>query len=115
MNTLLFSLLVATATPAVSPATAVEPIITRSYLEDSRLDLVVANLEKERTIVSLTDLDGKNEFFRERISDHNGYRVSLNLKELPAGRYIVSVEKGDTVRRQVILKNDAGTMCSDWK
>ncbi len=116
MKSLLFALALSTAAPAVATATTVEPLITRTLIEEGRLEITLANLEQERTIVRLTDLNNRTEFFSDRIKNHNGYGVCLSIDELPAGRYMLSVEKGDTIRRQVILKTDAGTtMCSDWK
>ncbi|PPK85249.1 hypothetical protein CLV84_2141 [Neolewinella xylanilytica] len=113
MKSLLFALALATTVPAT--ATTVEPLITRSFVEDNRLELVLANLEQERTVVRLTNLDQDIEYFSDRVKHHNGYGVSLSLDKLPAGRYVLSVEKGDTVRRQVILKTETGTRCSAWK
>ncbi len=118
MNTLLFSFLLCTSGPAATPPAdlaAVEPLITRSFVAAGRIDLTIANLEKEVTVVKLTSLSTDETLFRQRITNHNGYSVSLCLKEVPEGRYVISVEKGDTLRRQVVLKTETGVLCSDWK
>ncbi|MGB3799700.1 MAG: hypothetical protein WA952_07775 [Lewinella sp.] len=115
MKSLLFAFVLASSVPAVATAATVEPLITRTFIEEDRLEITLANLEQERTTVRLTDLNNHTEYFSERIKNHNGYGVCLSLDQLPEGRYVLSVQKGDTVRRQVVLKTATGTMCSDWK
>ena len=115
MNTLLFALVLSSAAPGFSAATVVEPIITRSLVDEHRLEITLANLEQQLTVVRLTDLDQSTEYFSNRIKNHNGYGVCLSLTDIPEGRYVLSVEKGDTVRKQVILKTEKGVMCSEWK
>ena len=115
MNTLLFAFVLASAAPTFSPATGAEPMITRSNVAEHRLEVTLANLEQQLTVVRLTDLDQNTEFFSNRIKNHNGYGICLSLTDIPEGRYVLSVEKGDTVRKQVILKTETGVMCSDWK
>lgn len=115
MKTLLFSLLLCATASATAATSAVEPLITRTTVDAHRLDVTLANLEQATTTVRLTNLDEDAVFFEERIRQHNGYAVSLSLDDLPAGRYVLSVTKGDVVRSQVILKSDTGIMCSAWK
>ena len=119
MKTLLFAFALSASVFApvaigAAPLT-VEPIITRSTVQAERLELTLANLEQELTVVRLTNLDDDFVYYSDRIRNHNGFGVSLDLKELPAGRYVLSVRKGDVSRSQVILKNERGVMCSDWK
>lgn len=109
-----FFLLLGTCVPAFAFA-PVEPLITRSSVEDSRLALTLANLEQDRTVVQLYNFVTNETLYSKVVRNHNGFSVSLSLKELPEGRYIVCVKKGDTVRRQVILKTEAGIQCSAWK
>ncbi len=115
MKSLIFALALSFVVPAAATAATVEPIITRSSVEENRLEITLANLEQERTILRLTDLDTRADFFTDRIKDHNGYGICLSLDEIPEGRYVLSVEKGDITRRQVILKTKTGIMCSAWK
>ncbi|WP_116125413.1 hypothetical protein [Lewinella sp. IMCC34183] len=124
MKPLLFSLLIAlvaaplsASVPAPMPAlaTAVNPLITRSSLGDNALMLTLANLEQTRTKVKLSSLSTGAVYFRDIVNKHNGYCINLILDDLPEGRFVLSVEKEDVLRRQVILKTANGVMCSDWK
>lgn len=92
-----------------------EPLIVRSYVTVAGLDLTIANLEQEVTSVTLTDLKGNKKYFSEVVRKHNGYSWSIGLHDLPEGRYCLTVKKGETVRKQVVLKTETGTMCSEWK
>ncbi len=114
MKSLLFFLLLGTCVPAFASA-PVEPLITRSHVADTHLSLRLANLEQDRTLVKLYDLDTKKTIFRQVVKDHNGFSINLSLEQLPEGRYVISVEKGDTLRRQVLRKTKTGIQCSDWK
>jgi hypothetical protein len=115
MRAILFICLLGTCVPALASAAAAEPLITRSTVEDNRISLMLANLEQQRVHVTLTDLRNDRELLHRHVSKHNGYRTQLNLDQLDNGRYVITVEKGKTVRRQVILKTDEGLMCSAWK
>ena len=115
MKTLLFAFALSASALASAASHAVEPIITRSTVQAERLELTLANLQQELTVVTLTNLDDDLTYYSDRIRNHNGFGVSLDLRELPAGRYVLSVRKGDVSRSQVILKNELGVMCSDWK
>ena len=68
----------------------------------STLKLSMVNLQLEKTVVTLHDLSSNESLYKEVIQDHNGYRMALNLNELPTGRYVLSVKKGDTHKRQVV-------------
>lgn len=98
-----------------TPATAGEPLIVRSHLAEGGLELMIANLEQETTVVTLTSLTTNRVLFNDRIRKHNGYSYNINLDELHYGRYVLAVKKGDAVRQQVILVNGRGVSCSDWK
>lgn len=104
----------ALASPA-APATAGEPLIVRSHLAEGGLELMIANLEQETAVITLTSLTTNRVLFNDRIRKHNGYSYNINLDELHYGRYVLAVKKGDTVRKQVILVNGRGVACSEWK
>ncbi|MEM9527091.1 MAG: hypothetical protein AAGA31_10800, partial [Bacteroidota bacterium] len=74
-----------------------------------------ANLEKEKTMVQLINLDSDREVFTDQIRKHNGYRYKLQLDQLSHGRYLLKVKKGKTLRQQVLLVTGNGILCSDWK
>jgi hypothetical protein len=122
MKNLLFSafafLFLATATATATPAavnTVGEPFIVRSHVAEGGLEVLIANLQRETATITLTSLTTKRELFKDHIRKHNGYSYNLNLDELHHGRYILAVKKGDTVRKQVILVNSKGALCSQWK
>ncbi|NJB85980.1 hypothetical protein GGR26_001748 [Lewinella marina] len=116
MFTLLLSLILSTGAPAIElPNPDAEPLITRSVVYDDRIELTVANLEKERTLIRLLDYETEAVHFAQRIDDHNGYTIHLSLEKLPKGRYVISVQKGDTERQQIVKKTDVGIICSGWK
>ncbi|MFT5998381.1 MAG: hypothetical protein ACI81P_000834 [Neolewinella sp.] len=111
-------LFLATATATAAPAvvtTVGEPLIVRSHLAEGGLEVIIANLQQETATITLTSLTTDRELFNDRIRKHNGYSYSLNLDELHHGRYILAVKKGKTTRKQVILVNSKGAMCSEWK
>ncbi|MEM6772261.1 MAG: hypothetical protein AAF597_16925 [Bacteroidota bacterium] len=100
---------------AAGAANPDEPMIVRSQMGIMGLEVILANLQQTSTRITLTSLDTEKEYFSDVVRKHNGYSWNLKLDELPKGRYLLSVKKGDTLRRQVILKTKAGVMTSDWK
>ncbi|CAH1002398.1 hypothetical protein LEM8419_03292 [Neolewinella maritima] len=125
MKTLLFVCLLCAAAVSANPApqqgvaaptakAAVEPLITRTMVVDQQLGIVLANLERVRTRVSITRMGSGEAIFQKHIKRHNGYSAMLNLKHLDDGRYVITVKKGDVVRKQVVLKDGDLLMCSDW-
>ena len=119
MKKLIFStlaLVLFAASPTfANPANPNEPLIVRSQVAEGGLEIVLANLEQQNTILSLTSLDRKKKVFTDLIRKHNGYSYKLALDKLKNGRYLLAVKKGDVIRQQVILISDNGMMCSDWK
>ncbi len=79
------------------------------------LEVLMANLQQTKTVITLTNLNTKRELFSDRIRKHNGYSYNLNLDKLKRGRYLLSVTKGKEVRKQVLLVSKKGVMCSAWK
>lgn len=92
-----------------------EPLIVRSQIGMMGLELTLANLEQERTTITLTSLDVGTRHFFDQVRKHNGYSWSFNLDDLPDGRYCLKVKKGDAVRQQVLRKEEGKVMCSEWK
>lgn len=123
MKTLFYSLfaLVLACGPALVSATPLstvdpEPLIVRSQPVYGGMAITLANLEQVRTTVTLHALDDSNrKLYTDVITNHNGYSLNLNLDKLDEGRYVLSVKKGDTLRKQVILKDANGIRCSAWK
>ena len=122
MHTLSFLLLFAVATPTATalptPPSAVlsvaaDPLLVNTYPDQHRLTLHLANLQQQRTLITLEEMDGE-EVCRRSVRDHNGFAVTFDVAALDNGRYVLTVKKGDTVRKQVIRKDDSGVRCSDW-
>jgi len=78
-----------------------EPLIVRSQMGMMGLEVTLANLEQERTTITLTSLDVGTQHFVDHVRKHNGYSWSFKLDELPDG--------------QVLLKDEGKVMCSEWK
>ena len=106
----------ATFTPAkATNANGVtDPLVTRTQVANFRLDLKLINLQQQRTVITLRHLDGTTHH-QTRIKEHNGYSLSMQLRDVPAGRYLLTVKQGKRLRQQVIVKSDTGILCSDWK
>lgn len=119
MKNLIFSLLafccLFAAPAAAHHSQSNEPLVVRSQLFEGGLEVLIANLEKQTATISFTSLDGRQQMFTDRITKHNGYSYKLNLDQLPHGRYLLTVKKGDAVRQQVIVIGEVGVLCSDWK
>jgi len=120
METLIYAAIILSSFVSVpaeipAPSNPNEPLIVRSYTGATGLEVKLANLEQEVTKISLTNLDQDKLYFSDVVRKHNGYSWNINLDQLPEGRYLLSVDKGDTLRRQVLLKTATGLMCSDWK
>lgn len=92
-----------------------EPMIVRSQVGITGLEVTLANLQQEVTKVTLTNLDENVSHFSDVVRKHNGYSWNLKLDKLPEGRYLLAVKKGDVTRKQVLLKTATGVMCSAWK
>ncbi len=75
----------------------------RTMIKDhSTLMLTIVNLQQEKAVVSLRNLSNRDLVYREVIKDHNGYRMALHLHQLPAGRYVLEIKKGDSITHQVV-------------
>ncbi len=85
-------------------------------LSEKKLDVALANLQYQRTTISLKSLDGTITYYQDVVNKHNGYRRCLNLRELAYGKYMLVVEKGKESHRQVIvLSKDNGMLLSAVK
>ncbi len=104
--------------PATASSTAADgladPLVTRTQVREFQLDLKLINLQQQRTVITLKQLDGATHH-QTRIKEHNGYALSMQLCDVPAGRYLLTVKQGKRLRQQVIVKSATGIMCSDWK
>ena len=80
-----------------------DPMKVTSEVEGTNINLLLTNLQQETTTINISTIDGNEVFFTEHIRNHNGYSLSLQMEELPAGKYLLTVKKGETVKHQVIV------------
>ncbi|MEM6397386.1 MAG: hypothetical protein AAF741_13645 [Bacteroidota bacterium] len=90
-----------------------DPMNMKTEVDGMDLNLRLTNLQQETTFVNLSTIDGDEVFFTERIAKHNGYAVGLQLDDLPDGRYLLTVKKGDTVKHQVVVIENGDLLLSD--
>ncbi|MEM1324514.1 MAG: hypothetical protein AAGI23_01095 [Bacteroidota bacterium] len=74
---------------------------------DEAIHIRLANLEKARTEVSITDLDGKV-WFSEYVWGEHGYSKMLNLSTLTVGTYTVLVKNKKRTDLQAMEKKADG-------
>lgn len=110
---MLLGLLLALMLPAFSFAHApVEPILVKTKaIDDEKVHVRLANLQQEMTTVTLETLKG-DVLYSQNVRKHNGYTISLDLAELPDGRYLLRVSQADTELQQVVVKNENGIALS---
>ena len=105
MKKLLFAVAMVT-TIAVSPTFASvsydDILVYVDETEGKIFHLQLANLQKQDTKVTIEDMDGAV-YFRELVSDHNGYAKRINLKKLDDGKYLLNVTQGKQKMVQVIV------------
>ncbi|MEL6720186.1 MAG: hypothetical protein AAFP82_15855, partial [Bacteroidota bacterium] len=65
----------------------------------------LANLKKERTKISILDLEGKP-WFSEYAWGKNGYAKQLNLEKLPVGIYMLVIRNKMKTHTQVLAKQN---------
>ncbi len=114
MKSLFVFLVLCTCVPALVTATSSDPLLTHTTITDQYIGLTLANLEQERTVVTITNLVTEEEVYREMIKRHNGFAAQFDCAALPDGRYVITVVKGEITRRQIILKQAGTVLCSDW-
>lgn len=84
--------------------------IEKSADAATSLDLRLANLEKQGTFVELRDLQG-NTWFSQFVWRKHGYAKKLNLKGMPDGNYLLSVQhKEATIVQMLRLSNGVLTV-----
>jgi hypothetical protein len=83
-------------------------------VENTHLVLQLANLQQQKTVVSISDFAGTT-YSRQTITDHNGYSVSMDLEQLPEGRYVLLVSQNGQQMKQIIYKNENMLLVSKIK
>ncbi|CAH1002396.1 hypothetical protein LEM8419_03291 [Neolewinella maritima] len=116
MKSFFFLALLCTSVPALAhtEVTDTDALVARTQVDAFELNVQLINLQGQRAVITLQQLDGTTGY-QTRVKEHNGYTLTLQLDEVPAGRYLLTVKQGKTVRRQVVVKSAAGILCSEWK
>lgn len=114
MIVLCLSLAVPAAAIGTNPLSDIEFYVTK--VSEKKLEVTLANLQSQRTTVTIENLDGSTIYFRDIVTKHNGYRKRLNLDQLPNGKYKLIVTNGEEKKQQVIvLKAGVGMLLSSIK
>jgi hypothetical protein len=88
------------------PATPAKMLVKVHQLESGVIMLHLANLQQVNTTITLHDLEGAS-YFRQQVSDHNGYSLKMSLSEVPDGRYIMRIRQADGQEvSQIIYKSE---------
>jgi len=90
----------------------IENVLVNTKVEDRSLLVQLANLQKEKTVLTFEGLDNREVYHEQIINDHNGFMARLNLNDLPKGRYVLKIRQGTSVLRQVVVVDPNSIMCS---
>jgi hypothetical protein len=112
MKRLLMSLALALPMLQLLATLPIENVLLSTRVDERSLVVQLANLQKEKTVLTLESLDSRETFHEQVINDHNGYSARLNLNEMPKGRYILRVKQGNGSLRQVLVIDQHSILCS---
>ena len=112
MKRLLMSLALALPMMQLLATLPIENVLLSTRVDERSLVVQLANLQKEKTVLTLESLDSRETFHEQVINDHNGYSARLNLNEMPKGRYILRVKQGNGSLRQVLVVDQHSILCS---
>ncbi|MCB9289614.1 MAG: hypothetical protein H6560_20080 [Lewinellaceae bacterium] len=74
-------------------------------VEAKSIAVQLYNLDKENTLLQVKDQQG-NVYFEKSIHNHNGFSMILDLESLPEGTYLLSVNREDGNKTQVVRVMD---------
>jgi len=83
-------------------------------VENSKVKVRLYNLQEQRTIFKITDLDEEIRYYAATISKHNGYAKILDLSDLADGRYLITVDSGDTTLKQIMKVEGQSILLSEF-
>lgn len=115
MNKAVFAVLFCLISLSTLSAESNDPILVKSSVNESTVNLQLANLEGERTTVKFYSLDTGTLIWTNSVKAHNGYSYKLSLADMDFGRYYFEIIKGDVVKKQVVLVNENGVALSGIK
>jgi hypothetical protein len=99
------SVLPATAHTYGDPGNGVSCIIKPTGEKTFKLQLV--NLKEQRATITIENLEGTTSYYREIVKNHNGYARNIDIKNLPAGKYLLTVQtKDQKITRVIAVKPD---------
>ncbi len=82
-------------------------------VNEKTVEVVLTNLQKERTDITLQSLNKNTTFYHETLRKHNGFRKRLNLKDLNEGKYLLTIQhNNETYQQVIVIKADAGIALS---
>jgi hypothetical protein len=91
---------------------AIENMLLNTSVEDRSLIVHLANLQKEKTVITLESVDQREVYHEQIINEHNGFKTRWNLREMPKGRYVLKVKQGSNTLRQVVVIDQNSIMTS---
>ena len=91
----------------------IDPLLVRTSTEAKTLRVVLANLEQETTRTTFASLKSGQLLWQSVTRKHNGDNKLLNLETLPQGRYVLTVTKGKSQTRQVVVITADGIKLSE--
>lgn len=89
--------------------------VKSKVVENQSIVVQLFNLQQELTTMSIISMDGKTTYCKKFVKDHNGYSWKIDLEEMPEGRYVLEVQQGDTVKKQVMLIRSDNVQLSSVK
>ncbi len=116
LNLLLITgLLMSISLPAFATAPVSVPeshiIMKTEAIDANTIKVLLANLEWERTKLTIESLSGKT-YYVDNIVKHRGYLLKLDVEDLPNGRYLLKVSQDDEMISQVIVVRDKAILLS---
>lgn len=83
-------------------------------VEENAFSLHLANLRGNTTYITLENMDGET-FFSDRVKDHNGYLIKVNMTDAPQGRYILKVVQNKKEYTSIIYHKEEQLLTSQVK
>lgn len=83
-------------------------------VEENAFSLHLANLRGHTTYITLENMDGET-FFSDRVKNHNGYLMKINMSKAPEGRYILKVMQNEQEYTGIVYLKDEQLLTSRGK
>jgi hypothetical protein len=86
----------------------IDLVLMKTLVKQKSIYISLANLQKERSVLSLRTLADQELIYSKVIKDHNGFSALLNLAQLPKGRYLLQLQQESGVMTQVVVVDNKG-------